>query len=77
LKNWNEIGKKQSWPEVVSRNFSSGIEEINGRTVSRADVPAKGRNRHLRNKVRSATGALINFLGGTKKKEMLRGWLKA
>ena len=56
---------------MVSRNFSRGIEEIKGRTVSTADVPAEGRTRHLPNKVRSATGALTNFLGGTKKKEML------
>lgn len=44
---------------------------MKGRTVSTADVPADGRNRQLPYKVRSATGALTNFLGGTKKKEML------
>jgi len=40
---------------------------MKGRTVSTADVPADGRNRQLPNKVRSATDALTNFPGGTKK----------
>jgi len=69
MKNLKEFGRKRSRPEVVSPNFSRGIEEIKGRTVSIADVPAEDRTRHLPNKARSATGALTNFLGGTKKKK--------
>jgi hypothetical protein len=71
MKNWKGFGRKLSRPEVVSWNFSRGIVEIRGRTVSTADVPAEGQTRHLPNNVRSATGALTNFLGGTKKKKIL------
>jgi hypothetical protein len=71
MKKWKGFGRKRSWPEVVSRIFSRGIEEIKGRTVSTADMPAEGRTRRLPNKVRSAHGALTNFLGGIKKKKML------
>jgi hypothetical protein len=47
---------------VVSRNFSRGIEEINGRTLSTAGVPAEDRTRHLPNKVRSTTGTKKDIL---------------
>jgi hypothetical protein len=54
---------------VVSRNFSTGNDEINRRTLSTAGVPAEARTRHRPNTDRSATG--------TKKKEVLKGWLEA